>query len=229
MKAKLIILSLIAAMLLFGLVSCGTEEDGFESVLTDSDTVTSEITDDENIQSGDTKRTNYPANVQLWPTISTGQTSCYGVDGKIPCPHLGEQFYGQDATYQMTVRSFIDNSDGSVTDGETSMVWQKGYKADLTWYEAQSYCENLTLASSEWRLPTTHELKTLVNYDLSDPAIDTTAFPNTPSEWFWATKHSGFNDVASGLEASWIINFLDGFVEYTSRFNLYNVRCIRAN
>lgn len=229
MKAKLIIFSLIAAMLLFGLVSCGTEEDGFELGFSDADTETSEITDEENISGGDTRRANYPANVQLWPTISTGQVNCYGVEGKIPCPYFGEQFYGQDATYQNDIRSFVNNLDGSVTDGETSMVWQQGYKADLTWYEAENYCENLTLASSQWRLPTTHELKTLINYDMYDPAIDTTAFPDTPSEWFWATRHTGFNDVSSGLEASWIINFFDGFVEYTSRSNLYNVRCIRAN
>ena len=227
MKAKLTIYSLMAVILLFGLVSCGTEGDGFEAGLDDTDAV-SEYPDEETTGE-DVRPLDYPANVQRWPMVSTGQTECYGVGGRIPCPFLGSEFFGQDATYQVGVRSYIDNGDATVTDGVTGLIWQKGYKADLTWYEAFRYCQNLSLASSKWRLPLTHELKSLVDYGASNPAIDTAAFPNTPSEWFWATKHTGFNDVASGLEASWIINFFDGFVEYTSRANLYNVRCVRAN
>ncbi|HPS89144.1 MAG TPA: DUF1566 domain-containing protein, partial [Methanosarcina vacuolata] len=168
-------------------------------------------------------------NLQRWPMISTGQTACYGVDGTIPCPVPGEPYFGQDGNYQYGVRSYIDNGDATVTDAVTGLIWQKGYKSGLTWYEAQSYCENLTLSSYKWRVPLTHELKSLIDYGATDPAIDATAFPDTPSEWFWASKNSGLNDVSAGLEASWIINFFDGFVEYTSRANFYNIRCVKVN
>jgi len=35
------------------------------------------------------------------PIPDTGQTKCYDADGNeiIPCPQLGEPFYGQDANY----------------------------------------------------------------------------------------------------------------------------------
>lgn len=123
-------------------------------------------------------------------------------------------------------RNFIDNGNETVTDSVTGLVWQKGFEVNLTWYEAQNYCQNLSLDGKDWRLPTPHELRTLIDYEIFNPSINTVAFPNTPPEWFWSTKHASFNDVASGMESSWIIYFYDGFVEYTSRLNLYNVRCI---
>jgi hypothetical protein len=42
---------------------------------------------------------------------------------------------------------------------------------------------------SDWRLPTSEELKTIVDYgaDFHGPAIDTTWFPNTPRGVFWTS------------------------------------------
>ena len=168
-------------------------------------------------------------NVQTWSVPATGQKKCYGLDGEIPCPRLGEAFFGQDGSYQFGVRSYQDNADATVTDLVTGLTWQVGYKGDVSWYGAKNYCETLTLNGDKWRLPDTHEIRSLVDYGTADPAIDTTAFPDTPSEWFWGSKAVGLDNIGLGLESSWIVNFYDGFVEYTSRNNLYNVRCVKAN
>lgn len=233
MKSNLFVYSLIAAMLIFGLVSCDAEEDNWEAGLGNVEQVSIENLDNSDeegyINEYSFHSRDFHADVQHWPMVATGQTGCYGVDGEIPCPDFGQPFFGQDGSYRYGTRSYVDNANGTVTDAVTGVIWQKGYKADLTWYEAQSYCDMLTLSSYKWRLPLTHELKSLIDYGRSDPAIDITAFPDTPSEWFWAAKHSGLDDVASGKEASWIINFFDGFVEYTYRTNLYNVRCVKVN
>jgi len=161
--------------------------------------------------------------------IPTGQKLCYDDTGEITCPVPGERFFGQDSQRAVGVKSYVDNGNETVTDDVTSYTWQKSFKSDVTWYEAESYCSNLSIAGFRWRVPKPHELRTLVDYGVYDPAIDVSVFPDTPSDWFWASRHSHFNEVTSGEESSWIISFFDGFVEYTGRYNYYSVRCIKAN
>lgn len=75
--------------------------------------------------------------------------------------------------------NFIDNGDGTISDLATGLMWQKaddGTSRD--WKESLSYSENLNLASySDWRLPNTKELQSIVDYTRSpqtsgSPAID---------------------------------------------------------
>jgi hypothetical protein len=200
-------------------------EEGFESQ-DDKETTDEEIKKDET-----SAYRKAPANVQRWPMVATGQARCFNSFEEIPCPKIGEPFYGQDGTYQLGLRSYIDNNDGTVFDSVTGLTWQQGFsETAMTWYEAKSYCENLTLAGYMWRIPLTHELKSLVNYDTYNPAIDEDEFPDTPSDWFWGSKHVHFDEYSGGSEpASWIISFKNGFVEYTGRYNKYYVRCVKSN
>jgi len=114
--------------------------------------------------------------------------------------------------------TFILNGDESFLDTYTGLIWQSNYKESVTWNEAKSYCENLSLDHEEWRLPKTSELLSLIDYSLFDPA---TIVDDCPSEWFWGSEFSGDHS------AAWIIWFYDGFVEYTEKQNLYFVRCVR--
>lgn len=230
MRVKLLFMTLTALMLIFGLVSCDGGGIPFEAGLNDSEAVGLELSDNDPIDDSFTSSvTKEHSNVQTWPHLATGQKKCYGLEGEIPCPEEGEAFYGQDGSYQYGVRAYVTNGDGTVSDSVTGLTWQMGYKEDVTWYGAENYCNTLTLNGDVWRLPDTHELKSLIDYGTNDPAIDTSAFPDTPPEWFWGGKAVGFDDIGAGLESSWIINFYDGFVEYTSRDNLYNARCVKAN
>ncbi|MBF0103616.1 MAG: DUF1566 domain-containing protein, partial [Desulfobacterales bacterium] len=60
-----------------------------------------------------------------------------------------------------TVR-FIDNGDGTVTDTQTWLMWQKSDDGvTRTWNEAMAYADNLTFAGySDWRAPSIDELRT---------------------------------------------------------------------
>lgn len=163
-----------------------------------------------------------PRNSYKWShIIATGQTACYNTAGKIECPKFGEPFFGQDGSYKVGVRSYDTSAgDNTVLDEVTHLRWQQTFASGLTWFQAKTHCQQLELAGIEWRLPTTVELKTLVDYGASSPAINSTAFPDTPSDWFWASEaHNATN-------ASWVIYFLDGFVEYTAQTNEYSVRCV---
>ena len=189
-----------------------------------------------------------PVNIQTWPMISTGQTKCYDYKQEIECPKPGESYSGQDGQTRYGTRSLkLESNNEIVRDDVTKLLWTKQIKQDVTWYEAKSYCDSLRLNNKTWRLPTTAELRSIVNYGKVGPAIDDVFYKqglvvdedlkDSLSNWFWASKHIHFNsetEIVSGdstkkpLASSWIINFYDGFVEYTSRYNIYNVRCVTA-
>jgi hypothetical protein len=69
---------------------------------------------------------------------------------------------------------FTDNSNGTVTDQATGLVWQKcsaglsgtscgtGSAGTYTWANALSYCNSLSLASRTWRLPNVNERNRLI-------------------------------------------------------------------
>ena len=66
----------------------------------------------------------------------------------------------------MTTR-FIDNGNGTVTDTQTGLVWQKEPAPErITWPEAQHYIQQLNQAAfaghDDWRLPNNEELRTLI-------------------------------------------------------------------
>jgi hypothetical protein len=114
---------------------------------------------------------------------------------------------------------------GTVVDTRTNLTWQRNLDAgSYTHAAAITYCANLVLASfSDWRLPLISELLTLVDPTRSSPAIDTAAFPSTPSDLFWASSLS----VVSAGDA-WDVNFTGGGSGFSNTgSNMYRVRCVR--
>ena len=72
---------------------------------------------------------------------------------------------------------FVDNGNGTLTDKETGLMWQKNNVVDYQqWTQAKSYCEDLQLGGhSDWRLPDKDELSGIfdkVYYGQSGIAID---------------------------------------------------------
>ena len=108
------------------------------------------------------------------------------------------------STYVRAVRGkesqkqFLDNQDGTITDTSTGLMWQQVTGlGTYSWAQALSYCENLTHAShSDWRLPTIKELDSIVDLTRSEPAINTTFYPDTISSFYWAST-TGVNNASS--------------------------------
>ena len=179
------------------------------------------------------------ANIASWPLVATGQTHCYDHAKEIPCPAFGKPYSGQDGQIQYGTRSYTKDPDNSnlIRDDVTGRTWLKDFKQDVTWYEAKVFCESLSIANKNWRLPTTHELRSIVDYGAVNPAIDSIFYEGYNeaqkaeiSAWFWASEHTYFSrDESSRPASSWIVNFFDGFVEFTSRYNSYNVRCVTSD
>jgi formylglycine-generating enzyme required for sulfatase activity len=105
----------------------------------------------------------------------TGQTS-----------HLS-QMPGDDADYTLNPPFFHDNGDGTVTDSVTGLMWQRVDGGEMTFENAKTYCINLTLGEfHDWRLPTCHELFSILNHSRLNPAVDTIYFPVTQAEYWWS-------------------------------------------
>ena len=93
------------------------------------------------------------------------------------------------------VNDFMDNNDGTITDKATHLMWQQSDDGHTyNWKEALIYAKNSELAGyTDWRLPNTKELQSIVDYDKKDiPAIDENFFTCTNKDsWFWTSTTQG--------------------------------------
>jgi hypothetical protein len=76
------------------------------------------------------------------------------------------------------INSFVDNSDGTVTDKASGLMWsQDDNGKGLSWQDALAYAESATTGGyDDWRLPNAKELQSIANYSGVFPAMDTTVF-----------------------------------------------------
>ena len=124
----------------------------------------------------------------------------------------------------------LEGSSGSGTwsDAKTGLTWMRcalgqtwengtctGDATTYTWEQAKA----LTLiyaGQSDWRLPKIRELKSIVDYSRSYPAIDGIVYPATPSKWFW-----------SGSQLPWVVHFGFGTHYAVASSESSHVRLVR--
>lgn len=143
--------------------------------------------------------------------LKTGQTTSYVAN--------------DDGAYQKGVsRSYTDNGDDTVTDNATGLIWQQeDDNIQRNWADAGTYCGNLDLGgSTDWRLPTIEELKSLVDYGTSIPAINVTYFTGTISSGYWSST-----TYANDSNEAWNFNGEYGSIGWWNKTLTYNVHCVR--
>ena len=119
----------------------------------------------------------------------------------------------------------IINSDGTVTDTQSGLMWQQADVDTMTWEEALAYCENLELFGySDWRLPNRNELLSIVDYDRFNPAINTEFFLDIESTSYWSSTTN-----SESTSYAWCVYFYYGRVNYgDGKFCSYYMRAIRG-
>lgn len=168
------------------------------------------------------------------PVPDTGQDRCYDDTTVIECPGPGEPFFGQDAQYLTTPRSFskldsrgADLPDDAtewamVRDEVTGLVWEvktdDGSIHDVddrhySWDEARdAFIPTLNGAGfggfDDWRLPTVRELSLLVNRGRTHSAADSFYFPQL-SLYYWSSTPDPSG--AAGELGHYYVQFDEGY------------------
>jgi hypothetical protein len=119
---------------------------------------------------------------------------------------------------------FKDNSDGTVTDNISGLIWQKLQSSNLlTWEEALTYASGLSLAGkTDWRLPNIKELQSLNDETKSKPSFNKEYFPNVLSGNFWSST-----TMINAVLKAWDLNVDYGIVSYSDKTLKENVLCVR--
>ena len=145
---------------------------------------------------------------------------------------------------------FTDNSDGTVTDNLTGLIWLKqanynstgGGTGGSTWDDAVDFCKALATgmcglsdgsSAGEWRLPTVKELQSLIHYGYFNPALPNTAgtgqwtsgdpFTNVQSSYYWSgSTYAG----STGL--AWYVDVYYGYVANNYKALTYYVWPVRG-
>jgi Protein of unknown function (DUF1566) len=189
------------------------------------------------------------AGAQAFP--ATGQTTCWNSAGAvISCTGTG-----QDGDIQAgATLSYTDNGDGTITDNNTKLVWEKQSVAEgsihdmdnaYTWADAFAvHVAGLNAANfaghNDWRLPNVKELLSIVDYQNRSPAV-APAFHNesciggasaltascTRGEPYWSSTTSADTPNFAPTFAHFV-NFLNGFVSVLNKSDSHRVRAVRG-
>ena len=149
-----------------------------------------------------------PATAGSYAIVGTGQLTFWNSAGtEISAPAKGAPFYGEDAQFPGTTPSYKDNSDGTISDLVTGLMWTQSADVNgtidisdkLTLSQAIERAGTLRAGGySDWRLPTIKELYSLIDFNGVDPLLtDTDTSRLTPfidTEYFTF----GYGDVGAG-------------------------------
>jgi len=186
--------------------------------------------------------------------VDTAQVYCFDDKGSvITCPQRGEKFFGQDAQYIGLQPAYRNNGDGTVSDLNTGLLWQKAHNAKrVGYYEAKRDCEALALSSKhDWRLPSLKELFSIADFsgsqgtgcfyldshyfDIAYPGAnenmgrEASHHPEMMGQTWSSNLYTG-NHMGRGVEAAFFFNYFDGHIKNaptSGPFNLFH-RCVRG-
>lgn len=121
---------------------------------------------------------------------------------------------------------FTDNGNGTITDNLTQLIWQKIPNTNsLTWEQAISYAENLSLATAaDWRLPNIKELQSLNDESVTNPSANTAFFSTIGVHNYWSST-----SLPNQTLKAWYWNTQFGITTYDTKTNTDYVICVRGN
>jgi hypothetical protein len=119
-----------------------------------------------------------------------------------------------------------DDTKNIVLDTSTNLMWQDDTPvSSMTWENAISYCENLSLGGySDWKLPNINELYNLADRTTYSPAISS-VFQNIDNlTYYWSSTTT-----AGDSGDAWDFSFLRGTNFESPKSYSRIVRCVRIS
>lgn len=223
--------------------------------------------DEEDPEDSSDDNTSVESLILPYAIIDTAQKSwCDNFQVLEECPSEWQSFCGQDAQYEGFISSYSFGSQGlTVYDNLTGLTWTHSPDLNedgridssdkLSFQEAGAYVKTLNNQNfagySDWRLPTIKQLYSLIDFQGTDPAPDSTV--DVGSTPFIDTDYFAFafGDVNSGeriIDSQWVtsslytaddsmmfgVNFADGRIKgyglnMGDREKTFYVRLCRGN
>jgi hypothetical protein len=120
-----------------------------------------------------------------------------------------------------------DWGNAAVLDKETGLVWEQSPStATFNWYFAEDHCVDLTVGGRDgWRLPTVHELKSLVDRTQSPVLPAGHPFNNVQSSafsFYWS------GTAGAGPVSAWYVNFGNASAGGGDKEGKIYVWCVRG-
>lgn len=151
--------------------------------------------------------------------VDTEQSTCYDHFNRIGCRSSGSAFHGQDAQYAGRQAAYRDNGDGTISDLNTGLMWQKTPGGKMTYDQAVAKASSFNLAGyTDWRLPTIKELYSLILFsgvDVSSFTSSSGAIPFINTDYF----DFEYGDVSAGeriIDSQYLSS--TRYVGYSRRF-----------
>jgi len=155
----------------------------------------------------------------------TGQDLCYLTNGTITdCTDTGQDGHIRAGATWPTPR-FTDHSDGTVTDELTGLIWTKDANAPgpsgcypndhKSWGMTYTYIRCLNdrsyLGFNNWRVPNRKELRSLIDYSQSGPALPS-GHPFTNVQTDYDYRSSTGVAYLAGLDYAWKVSIDTGLI-----------------
>lgn len=141
-------------------------------------------------------------------------------------------------------RDFKDNGDGTVTHTTTGLTWKRCAEGQ-TWsnntcvgvagsyaFDAATKLTSTFAGKTDWRVPNVAELKSIVEREKRNPAVNQTMFPNGVDGVFWSSSKYHpikFNEAPLSTNkklTSWAVDFRSGDDALSEVTDTYAVRLV---
>ena len=168
--------------------------------------------------------------------VDTKTTNYYSDKSEISKPSINEDFYGQDAEYQINNPSYTDNGDGTITDDVTGLMWEQDMGEKMSYDEAFEKAEQSKLGGyDDWRVASIKEQYSLIIFTgevkgekaveffidtdyFNQPLGDTTIGEREIDAQTWSsTQYVG--RTMNSDETVFGVNFIDGRIKGYPKYN----------
>jgi outer membrane receptor for monomeric catechols len=145
-------------------------------------------------------------------------------------------YNGADTT--TPIDQFTINTDGTVSDSKTGLMWQRcsygqiynsetgacdGSTPSLTWQEALRGALNDTTADyDDWQVPNIKELASILEHSCTEPSINEDVFFGTKLQNYWSNT-SG----VSTMSSAWVYQFDSGLNSLHAKTSSVYLRLMR--
>ena len=163
----------------------------------------------------------------FWSTEDAGNSEnawMLGADGRIASVEkTAENFVlcVSKNQYDAAANNRFETAAETVTDKESSLMWQRQYASSRLWAEALSYCEEVSTDDKfDWRLPNRNELASIIDFEKSEGAAS--GLPGLPEHAFWTSTTAADNS-----SEAWTVDFATGSVGSAAKSETKYVICVR--